>query len=60
MVVEKEVSEFINEYLSEPTITYTKEQIMDSLQEYLVKKGYGIDQFNAAVELINKFLFIDY
>ena len=50
--ITKETNEFIEEYLVDPTIDYTKEQIMDSLQEYLVTKGCGIDQFEATVEYV--------
>ncbi len=47
-----EINEFIEKYLSDPAIDYTKEQIIDSFQEYLVDKGYGIDHFNATVEYV--------
>ena len=42
----KETNEFIKEYLVDPTGKYTTQQIVDSLQEYLITKGYGIDQAN--------------
>jgi hypothetical protein len=30
-----EVNEFLNQYLGDPLEGYTKEQIMDAIQEYL-------------------------
>jgi hypothetical protein len=30
-----EVNEFLNQYLGDPLEGYTKEQIMDAMQEYL-------------------------
>ena len=52
MAYDYEVNDFLKKYLGDPTIEYTKEQIINSFQEYLVDKGYGIDHFNATVEYV--------
>lgn len=52
MAYDYEVNDFLKKYLGDPTIEYTKEQIINSFQEYLVDKGYGKDHATAVVEFV--------
>lgn len=52
MSEEKDINEFLEEYVKGPIEDYTKEQLVECFQEYLVSKGYGYDQATAAVDYV--------
>ena len=53
-----DVNDFLKDYLGDPLEDYTKEQIMDAIQEYLIDKGYGREQTIAAISFNRLSLYI--